>query len=126
MKNQRGFILPSVMVIVLFCLLIVAHISTLLISEKKFFEETKQYYLLENLMNVAVKKSLSDLKKGEVDIDDPIIFHTSYGYFSYTVSTSDEMIYEVQLICHTNENKEYTALYRFDRIKNEIIFWSEY
>lgn len=126
MINQRGFILPSVMVIVLFCLLIVAHISTLLISEKKFFEETKQYYILENLMNVAVKKSLSDLKKGEVDVDHPTSIYTSNGYFTYTVSNSEEMIYEVHLSCHTNENKEYTALYRFDPLKKEMIFWSEY
>ncbi|WP_078432576.1 competence type IV pilus minor pilin ComGG [Metabacillus halosaccharovorans] len=126
MRNQKGFILPSVMVIALFCLLIVAHISTILISEKTFYEETKQYYILENLMNVAVKKSLQELKSGNTVDHNSDIYHSSNGYFSYTVTTSDEVIYEVQLTCSTKETKEYTASYKFDKSKNEIIFWSEY
>ncbi|WP_226526455.1 competence type IV pilus minor pilin ComGG [Metabacillus niabensis] len=126
MKNQKGFILPSIMVIALFCLLIVAHISTILISEKTFYEETKQYYILENLMNVAVKKSLQELKSGNTVDHNSDIYQTSNGYFSYTVTTSDDAIYEVQLSCNTNETKEYTASYKFDKSKNEMIFWSEY
>ena len=126
MRNQKGFILPSIMVITLFCLLIVAHISTVLISEKTFYEETKQYYELENLMNVAVKKSLHELKNEEVAEHHHTISHTSNGYYTYTVTTSDEVIYEVQLTCRTNEKREYTASYKFDKSKNEMIFWSEY
>ena len=126
MRNQKGFILPSIMVIALFSLLIVAHISSLLITEKRFYKETEQYYLLENLMNIAVEKSFQELKEGKIVEQKDNIFHTSNGYFSYTVSTSDDLIYEIQLTCITNENKEYTASYQFDKTKNEIISWSEY
>ncbi|WP_026558770.1 competence type IV pilus minor pilin ComGG [Bacillus sp. J37] len=126
MRNQKGFILPSIMVIALFCLLIVAHISTILISEKTFYEETKQYYILENLMNVAVKKSLQELKSGNTVDQSNGIFHTSNGSFSYDVTTSDNVIYEVQLTCSARETKEYSASYKFDKSKNEMIFWSEY
>ncbi|MCV9884824.1 competence type IV pilus minor pilin ComGG [Metabacillus halosaccharovorans] len=126
MRNQKGFILPSIMVIALFCLLIVAHISTILISEKTFYEETKQYYILENLMNVAVKKSLHELENGNNVNQHNKVFHTSNGYYSYNVTTSDEVIYEVQLTCSTKETKEYTASYKYDKSKNEMIFWSEY
>lgn len=126
MKNHKGFILPSMMVVVFFCLLIVAYISTALISDKKFYEETKQYYALENLMNIAVKASLKDIKDGEVASNNPITIHTINGYYTYSVSTSGSNIYEVLLTCRSKENKEYTASYHFDSLKNEIIFWSEY
>ncbi|PMC39608.1 hypothetical protein CJ195_06735 [Bacillus sp. UMB0899] len=126
MRNQKGFILPSIMVIALLCILIVAHISSLLITEKTFYSETEQYYLLENLMSIAVKKSLQELKNGEIVENQNNIFYTSNGYFTYTVSTNDYMIYEVQLACNTNENKKYTASYQYDTAKNEMIFWSEY
>lgn len=100
--------------------------SLLLMTEKTFYKETEQYYILENLMNVAVEKSLQKFKEGNIVEQQSAIFQTSNGTYYYIVSTSDDMIYNVQLTCTTNEDKEYTATYQFDITKKEIIFWSEY
>jgi hypothetical protein len=35
-------------------------------------------------------------------------------------------IYEVEITCISNENKEYTAKYQYDYAINEMILWSEY
>ncbi|MGM0874241.1 MAG: competence type IV pilus minor pilin ComGG [Bacillota bacterium] len=126
MKNDKGFIFPTTMVIVLFCLLIVAHISNALISEKQFYSKTEQYYILENLMQLAVDQSLVKIKNGTAITNEPSKTNTLNGSFSYTVKEISPSIYEAQLTCKTNENAEYTALYQYDFTKNEMILWSEY
>jgi uncharacterized ion transporter superfamily protein YfcC len=126
MKNEKGFIFPTTMVLVLFCLLIITHISTTLISEKKFFSETEQYYVLENLMQLAVEQSLSEIKNGTVKPNEPSNKNTINGSFSYSVSEISPSIYEVQLSCISTKKREYTAKYQYDLAKNEMIVWSEY
>jgi uncharacterized ion transporter superfamily protein YfcC len=125
MRNEKGFIFPTTMVIVLFCLIIVAHISTSLISEKQFYSETEQYYILENLMQLAVDQSLLDIKNGTTSTNESST-NTINGSFTYTIKEISPSIFVAQLTCKTNENKEYTAAYQYDLTKNEMIEWSEY
>ncbi|MCM3650445.1 competence type IV pilus minor pilin ComGG [Metabacillus litoralis] len=125
MKNQKGFIFPTTMVMILFCLLIVGHIATNLISEKQFYAETEQYYLLENLMQLAVDQSLMEIKS-ETTTTNETTKNTLNGSFTYTIRENLPSIYEVQLSCATKENKTYTASYQYDSTSNEMISWSEY
>ncbi|MBZ5749720.1 competence type IV pilus minor pilin ComGG [Metabacillus rhizolycopersici] len=125
MKNEKGFIFPTTMVMVLFCLLIVGHIATNLISDKQFYAETEQYYLLENLMQLAVDQSLMEIKS-ETTTTNETTKNTLNGSFTYTIRENLPNIFEVQLSCATKENKTYTASYQYDSTSNEMISWSEY
>jgi hypothetical protein len=126
MRNEKGFIFPTTMVIVLFCLLIVTHISISLISEKRFYSETEQYYLLDNLMQLAVDESLFEIQNGTAKINDATVINTINGSFTYIINEITPSIYEAQLSCISTKNKQYTASYQYDLIKNEMIVWSEY
>jgi hypothetical protein len=126
MRNERGFIFPTTMVIVLFCLLIVAHISMSLISEKQFYSETSQYYLLDNLMQLAVDQSLFEINNGTAKINEATVSNTINGTFTYVISEITPSIYEVQISCKSTKNKQYTASYQYDLLKSEMNVWSEY
>jgi competence protein ComGG len=126
MRNEKGFIFPTTMVIVLFCLLIVAHISTSLISEKQFYSETEQYYLLDNLMQLAVDQSLFEIKNRTAKINEATVTNTINGSFTYVISEITSSVYEVQISCESPKNKQYTASFQYDLKINEMIVWSEY
>jgi len=126
MRKDEGFILPTTMVVIFFCLLIITHISTAAISEKKFYSETEQYYIVDQLMLIAVEDSLKQLQATEADNEKTIYKSTSIGDISYSYVKVSPEIYEVQLKCTTLKNKDYTAKYQYDTAKNEMIVWSEY
>jgi hypothetical protein len=126
MGNEKGFIFPTTMVIVLFCLLIVAHISISLISEKQFYSETEQYYLLDNLMQLAVDQSLYEIKNGTAKLNEATVTNTLNGSFTYVIKEIAPSIYEAQITCKSTKNKQYMASYQYDLIKNDMIVWSEY
>ncbi|QGQ47241.1 competence type IV pilus minor pilin ComGG [Metabacillus sediminilitoris] len=126
MNDEKGFIFPTTMVMILFCLLIITHISMTLISEKKFYSETEQHYVLENLMQVAVEQSLAQIKDGTAILNETTTFNTTNGTFIYSVIKTSPNIYEVEITCISNKNKEYTAKYQYDYAINEMILWSEY
>ncbi|MGM7721145.1 competence type IV pilus minor pilin ComGG [Metabacillus sp. Hm71] len=126
MRNEKGFIFPTTLGVILFCLFIVAYISSVLISEKQFYSETKQYYILENLMQLAVDQSLLEIKSQSAT---PIMSYQSNtinGSLSYEIKKLSPSIYEVHLTCKTIRNKVNKARYQFDLSKNEMILWSEY
>ncbi len=126
MRKEDGFILPTTMAVIFFCLLIITHISTAAISEKKFYSETEQYYIVDQLMLIAVEDSLKKLQTTEVDVEKTIYKSTNIGEISYSYVKVSSQIYEVQLKCTTLKNKGYTAKYQYDIVKNEMIVWSEY
>lgn len=126
MKDEKGFIFPTTMVMILFCLLIITHISMTLISEKKFYSETEQHYVLENLMQVAVEQSLSQIKDGTAVLYETTTYNITNGTFIYNIKKTSPNIYEVEITCISNKSKEYTAKYQYDYAINEMILWSEY
>lgn len=126
MKDEKGFIFPTTMVMILFCLLIITHISMTLISEKKFYSETEQHYVLENLMQVAVAQSLNQIKDSTAILNETATSNTTNGTFIYNVKKTSPNIYEVEITCISKKNKEYTAKYQYDYAINEMIVWSEY
>lgn len=126
MITEKGFILPTTISLVLFCLLIIANISAALINEKKFYSETEQYYLLENMKHLAVDQANDDIENGTAVLGIPISEITLLGSFTYTVFKLTNEVYEVEIACETVKNKVYTAKYQYQLTKSEIILWSEY
>ncbi|TXC92384.1 hypothetical protein FS935_04850 [Metabacillus litoralis] len=125
MKAEKGFIFPTTMVIVLFCLLVVTHLSTTLISDKKFYFETEQNYILENLITVAVNQTLKDLRSTSVEVDQPVTITTLNGSFTYKMIEVSSELTEVTIKCETDEKRKYQASYQYNLLKNEITVWSE-
>lgn len=125
MKTEKGFIFPTTMVIVLFCLLVVTHLSTSLISDKKFYFETEQNFILLNLMTVAVKQTLKDLRSTGVEGDQPVTITTLNGSFTYNMFEVSSELTEVTIKCETDEKRKYQASYQYNSIKNELTVWSE-
>ncbi|MGG4490063.1 competence type IV pilus minor pilin ComGG [Metabacillus idriensis] len=124
MKNESGYILPSVSILSLFFLMILFHHSALYITEKKFYEDRSESVLLENLMLYGVKHSLHQIT-GE-EMTDQQLIKFKKGTIVYTVSEIDPEYILVELSCET-ENKNFTsAKYRYSIIQKKIVYWTVY
>ncbi|MDQ0858408.1 competence type IV pilus minor pilin ComGG [Bacillus sp. V2I10] len=124
MKNENGYILPSVSIMALFFLLVIFHHTALYLAEKKFFHERSQTVILENLMLYGVKHSLNQIT--EEDHTEQQLIKLKNGTIVYTVSKNDSGHILVELSCET-ENKNFTsANYKYSLIQKEIVYWSAY
>ncbi|TDL82319.1 competence type IV pilus minor pilin ComGG [Peribacillus frigoritolerans] len=124
MKNESGYILPSVSILVLFFLMVVFHHTALYITEKKFYEERSQSVLLENLMLFGVKHSLNQIT-GE-DAAEQQLIKLKKGTIVYTVTEIDPEHILVELSCVT-ENKNFTSSkYRYSIMQKKIVDWTVY
>lgn len=123
-KNQKGYILPTTIVLALFCLMIVTHLSSILISETAFYHDTKQFYILENLMQFAVDASLKEIKAGITNGSNTLTFPDGDIQYSIQLVSSEEI--EVQLTCTSKEKNTNIANYYYNNLENKISKWSEY
>ena len=124
MKNERGYILPSVSILALFFLMVVFHHTALYITEKKFYEERSQSVLLENLMLFGVKHSLNQITRE--DATEQQLIKLKKGTIVYTVTKIDPEHILVELSCET-ENKNFTsAKYRYSIMQKKIVYWTVY
>lgn len=129
MKNEKGYIVLTTIVMTIFTLFIVGYLATILVSERAFLENTKQLYIIENLRMLAVDSAIKKIKEGGIDKADT--FYTTDGKFEYTVeSLMDDhgkpTISMVQISCETNKNIKKVTSFHYDHFENKIVSWSEY
>lgn len=124
MKNENGYILPSVSILALFFLMVIFHHTALYVTEKKFYHERSQTVLLENLMLYGVKHSLNQITQEDHAAQQ--LIKLKNGTIVYNVSKNDSEHIYVELSCET-ENKNFTsAKYKYSLIQEEIVYWTVY
>ncbi|XQY90607.1 competence type IV pilus minor pilin ComGG [Metabacillus sp. HB246100] len=127
MKCEKGFILPTTMVVVLFCLLVVAYVASSHMNEKKFYFETEQHYILENLVLLATTYSIQRLTllDEETLIDQSETIETSNGRFSFKVNKVTSDTVDLSLYCMTKTNRTKKVAFQYSLSQKTINLWSE-
>ncbi|MFY4776298.1 competence type IV pilus minor pilin ComGG [Metabacillus sp. RGM 3146] len=124
MKNNRGSIFPFTVMIILLFFLVILHVTTVVILEKSFYSDTKQYYILDSLIQRAVNQSMKKLKS--------VPEETSYqetmkeGEVAYKIINDKEGFFKVEISCETHEKKKKQSSYLFDAKKGLITSWTEW
>ncbi|MED4530696.1 competence type IV pilus minor pilin ComGG [Metabacillus fastidiosus] len=128
MRNEKGYILLTTIILTMFTLFIAAHLATVLVSERSFLENTKHLYIIENLRILAVDSALKNIKAGMTE--QKRTFYTDNGIFEYTIESSlgenNELINSTAHIsCETNEKIRKTFSFQYSHTEKKIVDWLE-
>ncbi|GIN85497.1 hypothetical protein J6TS2_18830 [Heyndrickxia sporothermodurans] len=111
MNNQKGFFLPMTLGIVLVTFFILTASIEIYLSEQKYLQETKDYYFVNSMNLIAVKKITNTINEEKYSESGSIVFEN--GIVQYLVKRKEDDVYTIYLNSSNNHNP---------LTKNEIIY----
>ncbi|WP_243290540.1 competence type IV pilus minor pilin ComGG [Bacillus sp. FJAT-47783] len=117
--NEKGYIFPLTLFIAFLSLFIATTNVTIYIRDLAFYEDTIEFYLVENLTQVAIQHSVMHLVDGTNET-----LQTPNGTVSYNVKRIDEKIMDVSVSCTTINGTDYDFSYQYDNVENRIVYWN--
>nr|WP_246188342.1 competence type IV pilus minor pilin ComGG [Metabacillus lacus] len=90
--------------------------------EKKFYGDSQQYYLAENLKLQAVQRALIAIRAGQENSREEAAL--PHGSFVYSIAgNTNEVIGTI--VVTTERNHTFTSRFVYSKPHNKIIAWSE-
>ncbi|MTH52398.1 hypothetical protein GKZ89_03190 [Bacillus mangrovi] len=123
MKNEKGFIYPFTVMIILLLLMTSIHLTNMLAAEKKFYEDTKRFYLLQHLLYTGAKHSLAMAGTGA---DGGSHLKDRFGTISWTIAPLTEERKRVTLQLTYGNGTIYHASYEYDLRLRQASDWNEW
>lgn len=110
-NNEKGYIFPLTLGIVVTCLFVLTTSIEIFLSEKRYLKEMEEYYLVNSMSSMAVKKIVDSINKED---------YLSAGKFSYNKGT-------VNFTIHEKEKNMYFIMLGINldnhlSIKSEVIY----
>ena len=121
MRNERGATMPAVLIFTFLFLALFLHQVNLLLLEKRFYHETEQFFLLENMMTNAVQEFQRDVQTSNV----PAAYEYEEGTAHLAQSLSPTALLQVSIHCVTKEGRAYKASFLYNKNNKQITNWME-
>ncbi|KFN02071.1 competence protein ComG [Bacillus clarus] len=122
MKAQNGFAMPGTLILLLLLFSFLIYETNMLLSDKKFYMEAEQKFLLEEIADQAVSDIKKDLQ--QKNNDDTFLFMYEHGEVSGKYMFENDVVFVV-LQCVTRQKYFYTASFRYSKKYNNIFDWRE-
>ena len=122
MKKQDGFTMPATIIFLILLTSFFVYETNMLLSDKKFYTEIEQKFLVEELINRAIADIKVDLQKTERD--GTFFFPYTKGKASGKYEFENDMIL-VSLQCETKQRIFYTVSFRYRKNDEKIFDWIE-
>ncbi|MCP8967096.1 competence type IV pilus minor pilin ComGG [Ectobacillus ponti] len=124
MKEERGAVLPAVLLFSLIFLSLFLHNWQVVRVEKQFQFEAEQYLLLDQLMANAVQEAKRALQQGTAlppagQYED----ETGKARISYQLSSAS--VIKVSIFCSTTRNRAYQASFLYNKEHAKLSKWAE-
>ncbi|MBM6617305.1 competence type IV pilus minor pilin ComGG [Bacillus suaedaesalsae] len=120
--NQRGYVLPLVLMVSTLLLFILAHQLSLYVTESKFYNESSEIYKMDLILQ-KVTKDLKDV------VADPSLKSKVYqfkeGSALLSMNYDNPSIIQVQIKVETKNNRKSSVLVHYDPVNNKITKWIE-
>ncbi|MCD7033130.1 hypothetical protein LRR81_02735 [Metabacillus sp. GX 13764] len=123
MNNQKGSIFPFTAMMSMLVFLTILHVTALHLLEKNFYFDTKQYYVLDSLMQRGVAQSLKKIKTAPEALVEEEVLKT--GKVRYHITQISPGEYKTDIACETNESRKKQAYYIYSNAKGLITSWTE-
>ncbi|MBS2969668.1 hypothetical protein J9317_12925 [Metabacillus sp. KIGAM252] len=120
---KTGFIYPFTVMLVLLFFMTAIHLTNLLVIEKKYYADTKNFYLLQHLTYKAAAQSTKKVREGltgDFNIEDP------YGTIHFTIVSVSSETKSVSMEITLNKETKYYAYYEYSIPKQLISKWYEW
>ncbi|WP_129727205.1 competence type IV pilus minor pilin ComGG [Ectobacillus funiculus] len=121
MRNERGATMPAVLIFTFLFLALFLHQVNLLLLEKRFYHETEQFFLLENIMTNAIREFQRDVQTSGI----PTAYEYEEGTARLAQSFSSSGLLQVSIHCVTKEGRAYTASFLYNKNNKQITNWME-
>ncbi|MCY7993453.1 competence type IV pilus minor pilin ComGG [Bacillus haynesii] len=121
MKNSKGFIYPAAVFTAVICMLCASHSATLLTNQQTFAQQTKEFYIQQNLLQNGILHALSHIREESKEK-----IQKQHGLISYTVSPAHQQLKRVKIEVTTASGTETSAEFQYDLRNQKITQWKEY
>ncbi|MBE5104234.1 competence protein ComG [Bacillus thuringiensis] len=122
MRKQDGFTMPGTIIFLVLLTSFFVYETNMLLSDKNFYIETEQKFLMEELMNRAIADIKKDLQK--IERDGTFFFQYEKGKASGKYGFENDMVI-VSLQCETKQRIFYTVSFRYRKEDEKIYDWIE-
>lgn len=121
MRNERGATIPAVLIFTFVFLALFLHQVNLFLLEKRFYHETEQFFVLENMMTNAVREFQRDVQISSI----PAVYKYEEGTARLTQSLFSTGLLQISIHCVTKEGRAYKASFLYNRDNRQITNWME-
>lgn len=123
MNNQKGVVLPMVMIIASVFILFTFLMIDQLVIDKKFYQETEETWKADHLMLLAVHE-LAAGWKGEIT---PRQGEANYlkGKVFYQLTKQDDRYAYIEFISVTQKGRKGRVMIQYDKELGRVVEWIE-
>ncbi|HDR7791966.1 TPA: competence protein ComG [Bacillus luti] len=122
MRKEAGFTMPGTIIFLVLLTSFFIYETNMLLSDKSFYIETEQKFLVEELLNRALVDVKKDLQKKEKE--DIFFFQYEKGEVSGNYAFENDIVL-VSLQCKINQEVFYTVSFRYRKEDGKIFDWIE-
>ncbi|MGE6258999.1 competence type IV pilus minor pilin ComGG [Heyndrickxia sporothermodurans] len=123
MNNQKGFFLPMTLGIVLVTFFILTASIEIYLSEQKYLKETKDYYFVNSMNLIAVKKITNAINERKFSESGSIVFEN--GTVQYSVKRKEDDVYIIYLNSSNNHNPFTKNEILYNKKTKQVLKWFE-
>ncbi|MFD3447749.1 competence type IV pilus minor pilin ComGG [Microbacteriaceae bacterium 4G12] len=123
MNNERGVALPFVLLFSFILFAFFIHQANLLVLEKKFFQETEELFLLDIVMNNAIRDFQREVK--EEGFLQERIYNYEEGRAQVLPTPLQDSMMKVTIECKTKQNRTYKASFQYNKDNQQVNNWIE-
>ncbi|MBM7660864.1 hypothetical protein JOC85_001636 [Bacillus mesophilus] len=122
MNNQKGYILPFVMMVSTLLFFLLSHQVSLYVTELRFYKEKFETYHLERMMQQSIgvvkqKTSIEDFSPGELVLDE--------GRSTIQFSNLSSTIKRVSITVQTKNKRRASVILHYDLVEKKLVQWIE-
>lgn len=121
--NQKGYLLPTTLILLFLFSSIILHQLNMYGIEKRFYMEQEQVYLLQYLQQMASYDLLTIV--GEESLEEEGLFFYEKGFARYMVTNEIEPNVVIQLHVETDKNRKRTSRLVLNKEGRRIVSWRE-
>lgn len=123
-NGQKGFILPITLILCLFLSLALMHVLDVYLTEKKFYAEQEEIFLLESLLQMAAVDIVDDLITNRLSASGAFNYEKGAAVYWILEETHDTL--NIQLKVRTEKERQRVVRLLLDKEKMRVKEWIEY
>lgn len=123
MNNEKGYIFPLTLGVVVTCLLVLTTSIGIFLSEKRYLKEMEEYYFANSMSALAVTKIVDSLNKDDFMATGR--FSYNRGTVKFTIHEKEKKVYSIILAINLDDRLITKSEVIYNQQEKSILRWEE-
>ncbi|QQZ10874.1 competence type IV pilus minor pilin ComGG [Heyndrickxia vini] len=123
MNNEKGYIFPLTLGVVVTCLLVLTTSIGIFLSEKRYLKEMEEYYFANSMSALAVTKIVDSLNKDDFMATGR--FSYNRGTVKFTIHEKEKKVYSIILAINLDDRLITKSEVIYNQQEKRILRWEE-